>query len=590
MILKALYDYYNRCGDLAPEGMEYKEITFLLVIDKAGELQRIERRGEGKNGQMFLVMKGVRSGITPKPYLFWDNVEYVLNYTKAHEKFQTECDETERTKLQKEIAKSQQKNLALIDKYKAIAEQFPEEEEFQAVCAFYENGGLEKVRADVLWSDIVKKPTANVSFLLEGNTKIIAENPCLRTLSEKPVEDSCNTGNAICLVTGEGCDPVSSTTPTAIAGGQSTGRLVAFQIKSGYDSYGKSQGLNAPISPNAEAAYTTALNRLLGKGSRNKFMLSSRTFTFWASSNSEASLQAEKGLSNLFSFTDVEEDNPNAKIEEVRKVFQAILSGKLKTNKDDRFYILGLAPNSARIAVVYWAETSLQEFAEKIEQHFVDMELIDTRNLRKPYMGLRDMLSAVTLSGKQSDATPNLPEAIAKSIFQGMPYPYTLFASCIRRIRAESGDVRISRVAIIKAYLNRLPDSNNQKINIMLDKENKNQGYLCGRLFAVLDKIQGDANGIHSIRERYMNAASTTPVAVFATILNLSTHHSKNLSKESSRIFYEKLKQEIVDKIYSEGFPAHLSLQDQGRFFVGYYQQRADLFTSNTTEENTENS
>lgn len=589
MILKALYDYYNRCGDLAPKKLEYKEITFLLVIDKAGELQRIERRGEGKNGQMFLVVQGARSGITPKPYLFWDNVEYVLNYTTAHEKFHAEYDETERTKLQEEIAKSQRRNLALIDKYKAIAEQFPEEEEFQAVCAFYENGGLEKVRTDVLWSDIVKKPTANISFLLEGNTKIIAENPCLHTLSERIKKDSSNAGDAICLITGQNCHPVESTAPVDLAGATRP-RLVAFQVRSGYDSYGKQKGLNAPLSPNAEATYTTALNRLLGKGSRNKFMLSSRTFVFWASSNSEASLQAEEGLSNLFSFTDAEEDDPNAKIEGVRKVFKAILSGKLKTNKDDRFYILGLAPNSARIAVVYWAETSLQEFAEKIEQHFVDMELIDTRSSRKPYMGLRDMLSAVTLGGKQSDATPNLPEAIAKSIFQGMPYPYTLFASCIRRIRAESGDVRISRAAIIKAYLNRLPDSNNQKINIMLDKENKNQGYLCGRLFAVLDKIQGDASGIHSIRERYMNAASTTPAAVFATILNLSTHHSKNLSKESSRIFYEKLKQEIVDKINSEGFPAHLSLQDQGRFFVGYYQQRADLFTSNTTEENTENS
>lgn len=355
MILKALYDYYNRCGDLAPEGMEYKEITFLLVIDKAGELQRIERRGEGKNGQMFLVMKGVRSGITPKPYLFWDNVEYVLNYTTAHEKFHGECDEKEMSKLQKEMGKSQQKNLALIDKYKAIAEQFPEEEEFQAVCAFYENGGLEKVRTDVLWSDIVKKPTANVSFLLEGNTKIIAENPCLHTLSERIKKDS-NAGDAICLITGQNCHPVESTAPVALAGAKQP-RLVAFQVRSGYDSYGKQKGLNAPLSPNAEATYTTALNRLLGKGSRNKFMLSSRTFTFWASSNSEASLQAEEGLSNLFSFTDVEEDNPNAKIEEVRKVFQAILSGKLKTNKDDRFYILGLAPNSARIAVVYYVSS-----------------------------------------------------------------------------------------------------------------------------------------------------------------------------------------------------------------------------------------
>ena len=138
-------------------------------------------------------------------------------------------------------------------------------------------------------------------------------------------------------------------------------------------------------------------------------------------------------------------------------------------------------------------------------------------------------------------------------------------------------------MAIIKAYLNRQND-NNKKIEVMLDKSNTNQGYLCGRLFAVLDKIQEDANNIHSIRERYMNAASSTPASVFATILNLSSHHLENLSNEGTKVFYEKLKQEIIDKISADGFPAHLDLQDQGRFFVGYYHQRQDFFTKKEKE------
>ena len=123
----------------------------------------------------------------------------------------------------------------------------------------------------------------------------------------------------------------------------------------------------------------------------------------------------------------------------------------------------------------------------------------------------------------------------------------------------------------------------------MLDKDNTNQGYLCGRLFAVLDKIQEDANHISSIRERYMNAASATPSSVFSTILNLSSHHSEKLN-EGAKIHYEKLKQEIISKISADGFPAHLDLQDQGRFFVGYYHQRQDFFTSkNNGDANTEN-
>ena len=117
----------------------------------------------------------------------------------------------------------------------------------------------------------------------------------------------------------------------------------------------------------------------------------------------------------------------------------------------------------------------------------------------------------------------------------------------------------------------------------MLDKENTNPGYLCGRLFAVLDKIQEDANHINSIRERYMNAASATPASVFATILNLSVHHAEKL-KEGSKTFYEKLKQEIIGKLPAEAFPAHLDMQDQGRFFVGYYHQRQDFFQKKEDE------
>ena len=328
--------------------------------------------------------------------------------------------------------------------------------------------------------------------------------------------------------------------------------------------------------------------KLLSKNSRNKFRIGDRSFVFWASSNNEASEQTEESLFDLLGYTEEEVDDPNAKIEQVRKVFTAIYSGSLKTSLEDRFYILGLAPNSARIAVVYWSESSLREFAGKILQHFKDMEIIDTRKEGKPYMGIKDMLAAVTLSGKQSEATPNLPEAIVNSIFQGTTYPFTLFSACIRRIRAESGShdkkaIRIARMAIIKAYLNRT-NSNNKKIEIMLDKSNTNQGYLCGRLFAVLDKIQEDANGISSIRERYMNAASATPASVFATILNLSSHHMEKLTNDGKKIFFEKMKQEIMDKIPATGFPAHLNLQDQGRFFIGYYHQRQEFFTKKEEE------
>lgn len=566
MILQALYDYYHRCSNMPQKGMELKEIGFLIVIDKKGHFLRFEdRRIDKKQAQRFLVKKHVgRTSALTANYLY-DNSSYVFGYsdkgdvTAQYHTFKNEV--------------------------KRIYGLYPDNEAISAVHKFYMQEQpilLEQLKSDSLWPEIEKnlnKKYSTFSFLIDGDTKIVAEKTELLDLEE----DTSSKNGQVCLVSGKKGTIVETTTATMIPGSQATAKLVAFQVSSGYDSYGKSKGGNAPISEDAEFAYTTALNYLLESNSRNKFMIGSRTFLFWASKNDDASKQTEESIFRMFGFPD-QDDDPNRNIEQVRKIFTAIYSGKIKTTSEDMFYILGLAPNAARIAVVYWAEMPLREFAGTICKHFDDLEVVDTRLDKKPYMSLRNILSTVTLGGKVSDATPNLPDAVVKSIFQGLPYPQTLFASCVRRIRAESGEkdknaIHITRAAIIKAYLNRI--NNNQEIKVMLDKDNKNQGYLCGRLFAVLDKIQEEANNQHSIRERYMNSASSTPAVVFSTILILSNHHIENLKNEGRKIYFEKLKQEIVSKIDADGFKAQLDLQDQGRFFIGYYHQRQDFFTKN---------
>lgn len=573
MILKALYDYYNRCGNLPAPGMEEKEIGFVIVISKEGKFLRFEDcRTDKTIGRVYLVKKHVsRSSAAVANYLY-DNSAYVLGYSDK--------DDSEKNQLYFNT---------FVEKVQSILDRMPDNSDIRTLMNFYAQGREaihSEVEQDPLWEDIKKnlsKKYSVFSFRIEGDLRILAEKKELMQTNEGTKNDN---SRGLCMVTGVQGELVDTTTATMIQGSQAAAKLVAFQVNSGYDSYGKEKCGNAPISHEAEFAYTTALNTMLRRDSRNKFTVGNRTFVFWASSNDKAAEQAEESLFDLLGYSEEKKDNPNAKIEQVRKVFTAIYSGSLSTSLEDRFYILGLAPNSARIAVVYWSETPLRDFAGKILRHFDDMEIIDTRKDRKPYMGIKDILSAVTLGGKQSEATPNLPESIIKSIFLGTPYPYTLLSACIRRIRAESGDgnaARITRIAIIKAFLNR-QNVNDKRMEIMLDKRNTNQGYLCGRLFAVLDRIQEDANGISSIRERYMNAASSTPSSVFATILNLSSHHLEYLSNEGKKVFYEKLKQEIIDKISSDGFPAHLDLQDQGRFFVGYYHQRQDFF--NKKEEN----
>lgn len=571
MILQALYDYYHRCGDLPRKGMELKEIGFLIVIDKDGHFLRFEdRRIDKKQAQKFLVKKHVgRTSALIANYLY-DNSGYVFGYSEKG-------DVTAQYKTFK-------------DKVSSIYEKHPNHKDVIAVNKFYQQEQcdiLAQMQKDSLWPEIEKnlnKKYSIFSFIIQGDTKIMAEKEEL--LDDE--SDDIRSGEQICLVSGKKGIAVETTTATMIPGSQATAKLVSFQTGSGYDSYGKSKGGNAPISEDSEFAYTTALNHLLESDSRNKFLIGSRTYLFWASKNDEAGQKAEDSFFALFGFND-NIDDPNRNIEQVRKVFKSIYTGELRTTSDDIFYILGLAPNSARIAVTYWAEIPIRKFAETICRHFDDMEVIDTRNEKRPYMSLRNMISTVTLGGKVSDATPNLADAVVKSIFEGLPYPQTLFASCIRRVRAESGDkdrnaINITRAAIIKAYLNRI--SRNQNIKVMLDKDNNNQGYLCGRLFAVLDKIQEEANNQHTIRERYMNSASSTPATVFATILNLSNHHAENLKTEGRKIYFERLKQEILSKIDADGFKAQLDLQDQGRFFIGYYHQRQDFFTKNEDNNN----
>ena len=424
MILKALYDYYNRCGDdIVPMDMAYVDFYYSIVLDEKGNFIRLEPLG-GDSGLPLLTFRPEERTSAPVPHCMGDHAGYILGLkeVKAKENF--------------DYAKEMTRNEKNFTAFKKDVENYfnilPDNSFVQAIHAFYEKFSLETIYAikhDSHWVDFCKYLAKNITFSVIGiNGYAASDNEIIQV---KKQSKSNENKKAVCLITGVKEKPVNTTYSSFILGGKSNAKLVAFQVNSGYDSYGKKMGLNAPISEEAEFKYTTALLKLLSKNSRNKFRIGDRSFIFWASSNNEAAEQTEKSLFDLLGYNEEVNDDPNAKIEQVRKVFTAIYSGSLKTSLEDRFYILGLAPNSARIAVVYWSECSLKEFAGKILCHFKDMEIKDTRNDKKPYMGIKSMLSAVTLNGKQSEATPNLPEAIVKSIFQGTPYPFTLFSACI---------------------------------------------------------------------------------------------------------------------------------------------------------------
>lgn len=590
MILRALYDYYNRKQVYEPDslpryGLMDAAISFIIVIKEDGSFVRLEEtRDEKGKGLVRRVPKGTHTN-AETPRLFWDNCQYAIDYSNENKNLS----ENDLKKPKWLNSAAHKKHLAFVKRCQDVAK-CSNDKDLEAVSLFYSSGQLKHLREDSNWKELEKNPEVNVTFMIQGATSTIAENPILIDFVEK---DSDQQG--VCLITGERTDIIRKSTPTPIRGCKNSASLVSFQKDSGYDSYGKTQAYNAPISIEAEFAYAAALNKIKQRDSHNNFSIADRMYIFWSSSNNEASQAIEESIFSMFGMS----DNPDAKTENIKRAFMSVFNGKYPSRSDDIFFVAGIAPNAGRESIVYYEEVQLRDFAKLILQHFNDMEIVKSDKVAYINVGVYEMLKNVVLNGDVTkNCSPNLIDAVVKSIFQGLPYPDSLYQACIRRIRAESSkDVPLStqaiRTAIVKAYLNRLKyfnrlnDNNNKKLNIMLDKENQNQGYLCGRLFAVLDKIQEDANNIHSIRERYMNSASATPATVFATILNLSAHHLEKLNT-GSQIHYEKLKQEIISKLDADGFPTHLDLQDQGRFFVGYYHQRQDFFTSKENKESEE--
>lgn len=564
MILKSLYDYAKMLGDkIPPEGLELKEIEFVIVIDAEGRFKRFEsKRIDKRRCAAFMVAKGMKRTVAPKPNTLWDNGKYVLGLDESDQK----C------------------NSLFIDRVRLIAQDHPDDLSIKALVKFYDMPRDERERlisADSLYEDVRQSYGSNFSFRLETDDCLIAEKSYLFL---DLTDSSSETVIGRCLVTGTKGPIVRTATPTPLPGCLPMASLVSFQKNSGYDSYGKKQAYNAPISFEADALYSAAIKKLAAKDSRNKVWINKRLFLFWGSSEREINRQFEESMAVLLgSYDNNICDDPDEKVDKVSKLFKSIFSGEITTTLDDRFHILGLAPHPGRIAVVLWVDCSLKDFAGKIFDHFHDMEIIDDRHpdKRRPFVGVYSMISAITQSDA-SNTISNLAENITKAILFGTPYPMQLYTAVLKRIRAELSkySVPIQLAAIIKAYLNRATknSSNIKPLQPMLDKTNDNAGYLCGRLAAVLEKIQKDADCGDSIRTRYLGAASTTPATVFPALLNVSVHHSDKLS-EGSRIYYEQLKQEIIDKLSVDGFPNHLDLNDQGSFFVGYYHQRTDLYT-----------
>ena len=424
-----------------------------------------------------------------------------------------------------------------------------------------------------------------VALQLHGDLVPICQRPAIRNAYEQSRASRIGASRGDCLVTGERDVPIaiSHVVIKNVWKGKSSGApLVSFNCRA-FESYGKdeAQGLNAPVSESAAFAYTTALNHLLGRESRYRLQIGDSSTVIWA----QRADDLEDALPLLFGETG---DDPGASIQAAKKLFGAVESGRLAgVDGENRFYVLGLAPNAARIAVRFWYAGPLRELAPRVLQHFEDLRI--TRPANAPeHLSLFRLLIHCAVQRKADNIPPLLAGDIVRAVFAGesAPYPRELLNAAVNRCRAEQ-DVPYPRAAVLKAWLNRnirVTRSSEKEFTPMLDPDNPSVAYRLGRLFAALEKIQEEAQpGINAtIRERYYGAASTTPVAVFTTLLRLKNHHLAKLTA-GRKTQFEKLLGEVLSGV--NGFPAHLNLPDQGRFALGYYHQRQAFFTKSTDKE-----
>lgn len=580
MILQALAQLYERRSHdpdparrLPSPGLEDKDIPFIVELRADGSpvLLRDTRRLDGKKlrAQTFLVPQGVKKTSGVAANLLWDTAEYTLGVSAK----------AEAPRLPEQTA-------AFLARVQALTPHAAGDAGLLALLAFLQAPQLDPLRAAPQWDELLQS-NALVTFELQGDAGVlICQRPAIQAAIRTLAATQAPGALAHCLV--EGAQRPVARLHGAIKGvwgAQTSGaNIVSFNLGA-FNSYGKEQGLNAPVSEAAVFAYTTALNALLDRESRNRIQVGDASTVFWA--DKPHPFDGDFTLADLFA----EADNPDKNRDAVRALFNAVRSGQMPQDLGDtRFFVLGLSPNAARISIRFWLPAvPFAELAPRLVQHFEDIRVTRRYDGDPETPSLFRLLTSLALQGKADNIPPRLAGEWMRAILEGRPLPAGLLNIAVQRCKAEQ-DVTYLRACVLKAWLNRQARATSDPIRPAhtfkeaLDMDNPAPAYRLGRLFATLERIQEQAQpGINAtIRDRYYGAASTTPVAVFTTLLRLKNAHLKKLSDSFSG-YFEKLIGEILAPIDPvSGFPRQLSLPEQGQFALGYYHQRQAFFTKKT--------
>ena len=570
MILQALVQHYeNLAGQdkVSKPGWCHAKVSYLIDLKEDGTIKEIiplkreEERGKKKVwiSETLCVPEMVTRSSGVSANFLCDNAKYFLGI---------DADGTGQRVIECFQAAKARHLSILKDSESMMA---------KAICRYFEHWNPETAQENPVvkehWEEL--NDGGNLIFGMGGH--YAQDDEQIKRIWEKQQEQKEEGQVGTCLVTGQKTKIARIHRGIkGVPGAQSSGAaLVSFNAPA-FESYGKEQSYNAPVGQYAEFAYTTALNYLLNQR-EYRFPMGDSMVVFWAESGEQEYQRI------FFSSLDPQPDNQ----EQIRKVFENLKRGiwvdleDINLDMNQKFYILCLAPNAARLSVRFFYQNSFGNILKNIEKHYSRMEIVRPSWENRAYLGIRQMLmETVNQKSKDKSPVPNMAALVLKAVLSDDRYPASLYTDTLIRIRAEQGKVTCGRAAIIKAFLIQNYKWKEGEGCMGLNVECKEPAYVLGRLFAILEFIQKDANpGINTtIRDRYFNSACTTPASVFPVLIKLKNSHIKKLERESggTKIYYEKLLTELMGNLAVEGkgtgFPRRLSLEEQGKFMLGYYQ------------------
>ena len=464
----------------------------------------------------------------------------------------------------------------------------------RAVLAYFDHWDPTQAATHPLLAPVWKELTGNANLIFgyeaaDYSHVLATEVAEIQTAWQTHYNAADDEGAAVqCLVTGRNAPP-ERVHPLikGVKDAQSSGAaLVSFNDASSC-SYGHKQGENAPVSKYAAFAYTTALNRLLADRDHCQHV-GDTTLVCWAE-NAEPVYQDAMSMF-LFGADEMhglQEDDVQAALKRLA-AGQTVpfLEGDLAP--DQHFYLLGLAPNVARISVRFFLRDTFGGFARNLQKHAEEMEIVRPVNERFETLPLWALVNETTrnVPGQPAKPSPQLAGDLLRAVLTGGRYPATLLNGVTLRIRAEQNVTR-GRAAALKAYyLRNYPTDCYKEVFTVSLNESTNVPYVLGRLFSVLEAVQSAANpGINTtIRDRYFNSACATPALVFPTLLKLAQKHLQKLP-EGRAVHFNRQITELLALVPEDGFPSRLSLPDQGKFEIGYYHQTQKRFAKKNEEE-----